>query len=586
MRKMKSAALAVLLASCGFASADVLEKLPADALVAGKVANLTATSTKIAKLAKDLGIDAFVQPLQNPLATLKNEAHFEKGLNESGDFGIALMTPKDDSPAAWDAAVLMVVPVSNYAEFLTNFANPKTDGGVSEVTMANDPKPLFVADWGEYAAISPNKDNVAKPAKLMAATAAVAKEAGRQDFLIVTNFKELGPKLMPDLDKGQDRFTKELEKAGADKLDPKYKPIVSAAVGQVFAAAKTFLNSSDATTVGLNITDAGMNTTVLSDFRADSYLGQMAVAAKGTEKPLTVGLPAMKYLVYGGSIMDPAASTKVFNDFAQPIIAELEKLEGLGDIKKLVAETTAVIGKSTGTTFGMPVLTKPGQEGILQQITVYHGSGKEMKTLAADGGAFAKQVIADIKLPEGQPKMTFEQLVNDKSIEGVSFDTIKFDAPVNPDAPQAAMQQQFKAVMYGPNGMTYSYAAIGEDFVMLNGASDETIGAFLKSLKAGEDNLSKLDQVKVVAAELPKTRIIEYYVALDELVNVGVGTAAQFGLPIQVQLPPDLPPLGVTFGADQNTMRADFHLPTTTVQSLIAAGMQTFMAMRGGGGNL
>ncbi|MDB5325491.1 MAG: hypothetical protein JWM57_1060 [Phycisphaerales bacterium] len=585
MRKMKSAALAVLLASCGFASADVLEKLPADALVAGKVANLTATSTKLAKLAKDLGIDAFVQPLQNPLAALKTEAHFEKGLNESGDFGIALMTPKDDSPGAWDAAVVMVVPVSNYAEFLTNFTEPKTEGGISQVSMANDPKPLFVADWDGYAAISPNKDNVAKPAKMMTPTAATAKEAARQDFIIVTNFKELGPKLMPKLDKALADIATEAA-AHPDRIDPKYKPLATAAVLQAFAAAKTFLNSTDATTIGLNITDAGMNTTVLSDFRADSYLGQMAMSAKGTDKPLTVGLPAMKYLVYGGSMMDPAASAKLFNDLAAPIIAELEKIEGLGDVKKLVAETTAVIGKSTGTTFGMPVLTKPGQEGILQQITVYHGSGKEMKTLATDGGAVAKQFIADYKMPEGQPKMTFEQLVNDKSIEGVSFDTIKFDAPVNPDAPQAAMQQQMKAVMYGPNGMTYSYAAIGEDFVMVNGASDETIGAFLKSLKANEDNLSKLDQVKVVAAELPKTRVVEYYVALDELVNVGVGTAAQFGLPIQVQLPPDLPPLGVTFGAEQNTMRMDFHLPTTTVQSLIAAGMQTFMAMRGGGGNL
>lgn len=584
MRKVKMAALAVLLA-CGLVRADVLEKLPADVLVAGRVANLTNTSAKIAKLAKDLGIDAFAAPLQNPLASLKTELKLEKGLNEAGEFAIALMPPKGDSPGAWDDAIVLLVPVSNYAEFLTNFADAKTDAGISEITFGNDPKAKFVADWDGYAVIAQDKALLAKPATLLKPTAATTKEAGRQDFLVVSNFKELGPKLMPQLDKALSEISQEADRH-PERIDPKYKPLATAAVLQAFSIAKTFLNTTDSATVGINISDAGINATVLSDFRADSYLGKFAASVKNSDKPLTIGLPALKYLAYGGSTMDPALSSKLFDDLAAPIIAELEKIEGLGDVKKLVGQFTAATKKNTGAAFGMPVLTKPGQEGIFQQIAVYRGSGTEMKALAADGGEFAKKFIADMKMPPDRPKPTLVQTANAKTIEGVSFDSIKFDVPTNPDAPNAAMEQQMMSMMYGPAGLTYEYAAVGNDFVMINGAADETTAAFLKSLKAGEDNISKLDQVKVVVAELPTNRVLEYYVQLDELVNVGVATASQFGLPVQVQLPPDLPPFGATFGADGNTLRLDTHLPTSTVQALIAAGMQAFMAMRGGGGNL
>lgn len=586
MRKIKSAALAVLLASWGIVQADVLEKLPADALVAGRVANLTATSNKIAMLAKDLGVDAFVAPLQNPLAAFKTQTKLEKGIKDDGDFGFVYMDPKGTDGRPEDSFI-MVVPVTNYAEFLTNFTNPKTDGAITEVEPPDgSDKPGFVADWGGYAAMSPNKALVAKPTSTMKVDPAAAKEAARQDFLVVANFAQLGPKLMPELDKGIAQANAEIEKAGPDKFDPKYKPLMRAAVAQGIAAAKTFLNNTDAATVGLNISDAGLNATLLSNFKPDSYLGQFASSIKGTDKPLTVGLPAMRYLAYGGSTMDPAVSTKLFNDLTGPITAELEKIEGLDDVKKLVATGTAAAKKMTGSIFAAPAPTKVGQEGLLQQITLYRGGGAEMKTFAADGAAFAKKFIADMQLPPDRPKPTVDFVQNAKSIEGVSFDRITFESKPAPDAPGAAQQEAIANLLYGPEGMTYDIGVIGDDFILSNGASDENVAAFIKAFKAAEDSVSKMDQVKVVAAELPKTRFLEYYMALDEVVNAGVAAAAQFNLPVQVQLPPELPPLGMTFGTEGSSLRVDYHLPTTTVQSLIAAGMQAFMGMQGGGGNL
>jgi hypothetical protein len=51
-----------------------------------------------------------------------------------------------------------------------------------------------------------------------------------------------------------------------------------------------------------------------------------------------------------------------------------------------------------------------------------------------------------------------------------------------------------------------------------------------------------------------------------------------------VQLPPDLPPIGETISTDASTIKLDAYVPTPLVQSLVAAGMQAFMQMNGGGG--
>ncbi|MGC4032979.1 MAG: hypothetical protein QM754_14830 [Tepidisphaeraceae bacterium] len=587
MRKIKSAALVALLAMCGVARADVLEKLPAGSLVAGRVANLSATSKKIAKLAKDLGIDAFVAPLQDPLGNFKTQTHFEKGINDNGEVGFAMIDGKAQSLPE-DQSFVVLIPVTSYAEFLGNFAEPKTEGGVSEVTSPDGGgQTLFVADWGDgFAAVSPGKVMVTKPGTTLKVADAAKKESARQDFLVVTNFKELGPKLLPEIDKGQEEANKDLDRSPAGKLDAKYKPLAKTAIAQFFAAAKTFVSNADVATFGLNITDAGINSTVLASYTPDSYLAKVAAGMKGTDKPLTVGLPAMKYLVYGGATIDSANFAQVFDDFSKPIIAELEKIEGVDDAKKLTAHSTAALKQLKSMTFGMPVATQPGKEALIQQVAIYNGGAADWKAVFNEGGDFAKKMIASMDLPPDRPKPVLEQTLNAENIEGVSFDKIKLEAKPNPDAPGAEQAEQMQAIMYGPDGLNYLYGVSGESFIVANGTPSETLAAFVKSNKAGEDNLSKLDQLKVVVAELPKSRSLEYYVALDEFVNLGVSTAAQFGFPVQVQLPPDLPPLGITFGGEGQTMRLDTHLPTSTVQSLIAAGMQAFMGMRGGGGNL
>ena len=59
--------------------------------------------------------------------------------------------------------------------------------------------------------------------------------------------------------------------------------------------------------------------------------------------------------------------------------------------------------------------------------------------------------------------------------------------------------------------------------------------------------------------------------------------AQGFGMPVKMQLPQNLPPLGFSAASEGTAVRFDMHVPTTTVQSIVAAGMQAYMQMQGGG---
>jgi hypothetical protein len=306
---------------------------------------------------------------------------------------------------------------------------------------------------------------------------------------------------------------------------------------------------------------------------------------KGTDAPLTVGLPAMKYHFFGGSEYNAEPIAAMVEDFSLPIMAELNKVEGQENVKALADNVRAAMKATHGTTFGMPVPTKIGQDAIAQQVVLYRGGGKESKAVMTSGAELAKSFINDVKVPEGQAKPKLVTDATPKTIDGVSFDTWKLETPAAPDDPNAAQQQMVMSTMYGAEGLTYSFATVGKnDFILATSTKDETISSFLKSIQANEEVVGKLDQVKAVKAELPKTRMMEAYVALDEILNTGIAAANTMGMPVQIQLPPDLSPIGFTGGAEGSTLRFDVHVPSATIQAIIAAGMQAFGQMRGGGG--
>ena len=64
-----------------------------------------------------------------------------------------------------------------------------------------------------------------------------------------------------------------------------------ALLDQYFNAAEDFLTDSNGASFSLNLTDEGLNTTLMAEFTRDSYFGKIASGFKNTNTSLLAGLP-------------------------------------------------------------------------------------------------------------------------------------------------------------------------------------------------------------------------------------------------------------------------------------------------------
>jgi hypothetical protein len=567
------------------AAGQVLDGVPADAMAVVKVKNLQATSAKIAKYANDLGIAAMVPQMNDPLKALEDKVKISQGLNAGGDLYIAMLTPSTDPQAEYKNIVILF-PVSDYKAFLANFPDGQTDGDVTQVKMADSPEPSFVANWGAYAAVSPLKELVEKkPATSLQLTAAGQKELETKDISFYANMASVRTVLQPKLAENRQEIMSKIE--DAMKKSPnaqKMGPMVHAMVDQGLNAVNVLLRDTQAATYGIAIGDDGLTVTALADCIPGSYLGNTVASIKNTTDPLLAGLPTGKYLLFGGYTLDPAMTSKLFDDAISPVVKEMTTndpdSQGLNDY---MTAAKAFLGASKGGHFGLLAPTGAlGQEALVQSISVVDGDAAVMSDSYTKIANSLPAMMKSMGMPADQYKITVTP--NAKTVDGVSFSSIQTVLTPDPQNPMAQQQAQMMALMYGPGGITQYAGPVGDHILAVTGVSDANISLAIAAVKSGQAPLSALEQVKKVAGSLPSNRMAEAYVPLDQIVTTGLTYAKQFGFAMPVQLPPDLPPIGETISTDASVIRGDAFIPTPLVQSIVAAGIQAFMQMNGGGG--
>ena len=63
------------------------------------------------------------------------------------------------APDKHEPPVLMLVPVSDYKAFIGNYADAATEGNITSFKCPMEPeKTMYAAQWGNYAAVSEDKD--------------------------------------------------------------------------------------------------------------------------------------------------------------------------------------------------------------------------------------------------------------------------------------------------------------------------------------------------------------------------------------------------------------------------------------------
>jgi hypothetical protein len=582
-------AVAMLMTISSAANAQALQQVPADAVVVIKIRNLQDVSTKAAGMMQAMGVANLSPAMADPLAAMQQQTGIANGLDKTGDVVIFMPASLLDDPDAEEKPAVMLLPVTDYKAFIGNFPEAQTEGEVSTFKMGENPNDSYAANWGKYAAVSQVKDLVAKkPANLgLKATGLAAKELDSKDITMFFNVVPARAKLLPKLKESRPQVIADMKaKMAEDEAQAKYVPLAEAAVNGAMDFAEQLLNETNAATYGINLTNEGINTTSMAEFDPKSKFGQRAASVKGASGSMLTGLPEGKYLLFGGGQLDPKVILDTLNDFLKPIEAELAKLGGDSKaITDYIAAAKQALAASQSSRFGMVAPAgQLGQEAIFQMINIATGDGKAL--YEAQKKMFAASDAITALAGQGKVESKLTVTPNAKTVAGVQLDS--FQSAVSAtgaaeDDAQAAQMKQMMAMMYGPNGISGVTGLIdNKTLITVTGGSDELVEKAVTAAKGNQDALSKMAGVVAVNKHLPQNRNLVVYLPLDQMITTGLTYAQQFGMPVQLQLPADLPPIGFTAGTEGSAVRFDAHVPAQLVQSLISAGMQAFMQMQGG----
>jgi len=344
------------------------------------------------------------------------------------------------------------------------------------------------------------------------------------------------------------------------------------------------LNECQGAAFSVNISDQGISIGGLSEFSPGSKIGKTVAQFKNTDKPLLAGLPDRKYFAFAGMAWDSKAMSSLVSDILDPITKELNSSGDNGKkIAKLLESAKTVAGSVNQIAAGYPAPQAVGAgEGLIQQVSITQGDAKaihEAEKSLLDG---VSQLMS--MMPQNGGQISFALKPNDKTVDGVKFDTFTMNMKADDKNPQAANIQDMMLKIYGPNGMGGIMGEVdSKTFVMIQGGSDKLVSDTIASARAQKDLLSTSKGLQLVSGELLKQRSFEEYIALDNIVTTALKFAGQMGFNVKAKLPADLPPIGIAGGTEGASLRGEVYIPSQTVQSLISAGIQIYGQLNGGG---
>ncbi|HWB54191.1 MAG TPA: hypothetical protein VG722_08360, partial [Tepidisphaeraceae bacterium] len=484
MRALQRLALVIVAAICmamGTASAQVMQHVPSDALVIVKVNNLKGFSDKIAGLAQRFGVTQFLPSLMDPLSSLEQNLKLTQGINSSGDAALALLDPAKFGGMGKRPGLLLL-PVSDYSAFLSNFSRPTEasdqptpDNAAPATSQAAAPKPdaqgiatiafpnafdtAYVAHWGNYAAISHIREAVLTPGTGMTVSGLAAKEMNEKDLIIYANMQAVKAKALPALQANRERIQNEIKRGltmGRNPANAAMLPMAQSMVNLALDDAQRLLEDSQAATYGISIENTGIRTTILAEFIPSTPIGQTVSQLENSDASMLAGLPQDKYLFYGGAQWNPQRAAQLFDQLVGPVRTQLSQAttQSAEPVVKMIDLYRKIFTSSEAQSMGWIAPTGPlGLTGLFNVISVQTG---DAATLLTTQKAMMDLQPEFYKNTNGNPmKISTSYTENAKQIDGISFNQInvKFDM-TNLQTPQDRQAAQMMAMMYGPNGMT------------------------------------------------------------------------------------------------------------------------------------
>lgn len=575
---LASAAAGLLVFAGQNVLAQSLTSVPDNAIIMVKVNNLDQTSKKLGDLFQQWGLAAFSPTLSDPLVALEGKANLQQGLNRAGEGAFILVNPMSVPGGQGAPPVIIMLPVTDYDAFIKNFPDAQADGELTMVTLPISDEIGYIAKWGNFAAISPNRSIIAEKPKATKVAGLAAKELQDRDIVAYVNFPGFRNQAASGLTMGRGAAIGQISQVMQQNPDKaKLVPVASAAMNQLFNGLDHVVNETQAMTLGVDLSKTGLQFGYMADFVPESYLAKMVAGWKTPQTKMISGLPDSKYVFAGGAALDTNTLSQLVDDMAGPIRAAAVTMGEPG--KPFVGYIDAikqVMTATTGQSFGFSVGEgEVGKTPLFDTVVVSRGDADKLTAAQKDVVQYEEQFTQLFQMP-GQPKTSNKFTPAAKSVGGVEFNQVTMamegGQPNNPG-------QKMMEMLYGQGGFSMLMGKLDANTLLgVSYKQDAQIQAAITAAKAGTDPLASDAQVKEVSTKLPQNSFFTMYVFPEQLMRLASRVSQTVsGNPLQTQLPPNVQPIAISGSTDATAVRFSVYVPSSVVQAGVSAGLQQAM---------
>ncbi|NOT02655.1 MAG: hypothetical protein HOP29_18775 [Phycisphaerales bacterium] len=553
------------------AMSNPLSVVPEDAVFFMLVPCIQQADTHFQKTIADLGLDMFLPPPNNSLATMMGTyLQMTTGLNVEGPLVVAVLPFTNFMEAP--AKQVVIVPASDPKALLQAMGGTESEGGQWNVMVMG--QPMSAATTKDRVVIGMMPDTV--------------KQVAAADKGIDSKLSDAEKKAVEGLDVAVWVDGAKMIELFREQIDNFVNTIVAMqqAGGEGDAKSsegskkqlQTMIDGIRSASFGVSLGEKGLALRVGLNAKPGSDFAKQTQAKTTTESLLT-GLPASQYLLAFGSIVHPDAIKESMTAMDM-YVDMLKSIEGVKDedAQKLVGEFKDLVSALRGVR-GSVDAVEPGTDGLFAANMIVD-TGDSKKWIAGWASLVEKSKalpIDDEHFKKGMAHLTYTADAED--IGGTKVDRLKFDILALAQSEEAD-EEEVAAVkkVLGEDGLVVRFCAVDGDTVAVGIGGSKQMATLIESARSGQAALDGDEGIKKIGGHLPKERSGVMFVDFEHILQFAKNMAAAFDEEIPpIELPKMNAPVGMATAGGADWSRVDILVPT----ELMIASKQVAMMMMG-----
>lgn len=597
-----TASIAALTLFAGLASAAVpaaLNRVPKNAMLVIATDNFEKTTGRIKSYAEKLRFDD-----TDDFDDFVEELSGTKGFKKDGSLALVVMAPSEKEQAAKNEdadeddhnnpmeRAVVLAQTTDYKQLVTELGG---DPGakVAKVEGLGD-MPMFVRDIGEgWVIFGPVEDSVTNfaPGDKMLKQHEEAlgvvgnRTAQASDILMIANWEAIAPIFSKQIDKAVAEAKKD-GKRGNPMFGPISPETMAQFIGPIEDVVRAFNRDAQTCVAGIGLGESGLTMDYGAQFKPKSQIAGFFQGTGNDDSTLT-GLPATPFLfAVSADTSNPGARQIIHNtaDITEKLLATAKE-----EVKRQAADPDKPASAQAGTMLKMLESQTAGIRNLAKSIDKIDGvdfiwgyspamlagagifSGGIYQARGSDPAALKGLFVDQFKAMQnmdGPMKMEATFTPNTAEVGGVKLDSWALKPKTDPNDPEAAQMAMVNMFIFGATGQMSGNIATTKNSAIVTYSPNTQIMQMALDAAAGKGTLTGDKGLATAVKGLPEgswARGLIGTKSIFDLAQMGMSFA---GLPIQLKVPADVPPMAVGITGDGGGMHLRFHAPMQVISTI------------------